>query len=489
MKSAYSRKKINLIQNYLNYQNDDSILKKISINTLLFLSKNFPLMRSINIVCGDGNKGMHGYALAYYNNNKSIKYNIYYTKFPEKNFIFSKMKQNILKSSNNYFFKLTKKTQFCGDLIIDALIETSNIKKIQGIIKSTIININKSKLIIISLNTPSGINSNTGSILDIAVKANITLVFFALRKGLFTGSALDYTGNIILKLENKKIYKKIKPSVYILPKNAIGKQLPKRLKDSHKGSYGCVLVIGGDYGMGGAVRLSSEASLRIGAGLVIIATRKEHANFIHNSLPEAIVYGISHCYELKSLLKKATSIVLGPGLGKTIWARKIFQYILNNTSKKSIVIDADALNILSDYKKIFFHSSKKWILTPHPGEAGRLLKQPTFKIQIDRFKAVKNIQRKYNCIVILKGAGTLIQTCKKKLYICYSGNPGMSSGGMGDVLSGILGGLLAQKIPNQHASRIGVQLHSYIADIIAKKNGERGLLASDLFKLIHYYCN
>lgn len=248
--------------------------------------------------------------------------------------------------------------------------------------------------------------------------------------------------------------------------------LAPRKRTAHKGDFGHVLVIGGHYGMAGAVRMAGEAAARVGAGLVSIATHAENCAIVSAMRPELMCHGISATNELEPLIKRATVIVLGPGLGQANWSQEMHRYSLSTPQPK--VVDADGLNLLSKSPAKQNH----WILTPHVGEAARLLQCSTEEIQADRLASAQKIQQLYGGVVVLKGTGTLVVGSHGQ-SICHAGNPGMASGGMGDVLSGVIGGLLAQKLTLQEAAEVGVLIHSTAADLAAT-GGERGLLALDL---------
>jgi hydroxyethylthiazole kinase-like uncharacterized protein yjeF len=263
---------------------------------------------------------------------------------------------------------------------------------------------------------------------------------------------------------------------------ALRRLLPSRPRDAHKGLFGHVLVIGGDHGMAGAVRMAGEAALRVGAGLVSVATRSEHIGIVSTARPELMCHGMHHPADLQKLLAHATVIVLGPGLGQSSWSQELFNTAL--TAEQPKIIDADGLNLLA-------HRPQKrndWILTPHVGEAARLLDCTVEEIQKDRVGTAKKLHDKFDGVIVLKGAGSLIAT-KNSMNICNAGNPGMASGGMGDVLSGIIGGLLAQRLELQQAAELGVCLHATAGDYAAKENGERGLLAMDLMRHLQRLVN
>lgn len=268
------------------------------------------------------------------------------------------------------------------------------------------------------------------------------------------------------------------------------RHLLKRSRYAHKGDFGHVLLIGGNYGVGGAILIAANAAARTGAGLVSILTRPEHVIASNCMRPEIMCHSADDESNTLLLLEKCTMIVIGPGLGQDSWGKKLFEQVLNfiQTHPKPILIDADGLNLLAENPQY----NNNWILTPHPGEAARLLKKTSDIIQKDRQTAVLSLQKKYGGICILKGAGTLIcheENGKQKISICKAGNPGMASGGMGDLLSGIIGGLSAQKLTLEAAAQLGVILHAKAGDLAVKKYGERGLLALDLLDYLRMLIN
>ncbi len=271
-------------------------------------------------------------------------------------------------------------------------------------------------------------------------------------------------------------------AIEVLQLTQFAPYLKPRSRDSHKGVFGHLLVIGGDYGFFGSVCLAAEAALRVGVGLVSVATRPEHAMTLSLGRPEVMCHGIQHVKDLAPLLTKATVVVLGPGLGQSRWAQKIGQSVLK--SKKPLIMDADALNLLA--KKPIRCAA--WVLTPHPGEAARLLCTTSEAIQRDRLAAVIALQKKYGGVSVLKGAGTYIATEEGEPMLCEAGNPGMATAGMGDVLSGVIGGLAAQGVPLASAAKLGVLVHAKAGDLAAKE-GERGMIASDLFPYLRQIVN
>ncbi|MEI6806375.1 MAG: NAD(P)H-hydrate dehydratase [Myxococcaceae bacterium] len=254
--------------------------------------------------------------------------------------------------------------------------------------------------------------------------------------------------------------------------------LSPRPKNSHKGDFGHVLVVGGDYGMAGSCRLAGEAALRTGAGLVSVATRPEHAYAMAGSCPELMCHGIVRVGDLDPLLERATVIVFGTGLGQGVWAKALFNHVIQ--TELPLILDADGLSILAT-KPL---QKSNWVLTPHPGEAGKLLDCSATEIQRDRTLAIKKLQMQYEGVVVLKGSGTLVLGPSGELETCKAGNPAMATAGMGDVLTGVIAGLVAQKMLLEQAAFTGVCLHATAGDKAAY-GYERGLMARDLIPYLN----
>ena len=352
---------------------------------------------------------------------------------------------------------------------------------------------NHSGLPVVAADIPSGLCSNTGTAADPTIEAVLTVSFIGLKQGLFTGRGPAFCGEILYHdlSVTTDIFDNMQPSAKRMQRAELMAELPCRARDAHKGDSGHVMVIGGDIGFGGAAVMAAEAALRTGAGLVSVATQPEHVSALLARRPELMVKGVSSGQELMPLLNgelaSPSVLVVGPGLGRTPWSEQMLQQAL--ASGLPILLDADALNILSEGRLKIPGHSKDWVITPHPGEAARLLGVTTADIQEDRFAAVRALQKKFNCPALLKGAGSLVCTSEESpIGLCTSGNPGMAVGGMGDVLSGIVGGLMSQGIASDVALSLGVCLHAEAGDIAAKA-GERGLLATDLFGPLHHLIN
>ena len=256
-----------------------------------------------------------------------------------------------------------------------------------------------------------------------------------------------------------------------------------RNSESHKGDFGHVLVVAGNIGFGGAALLSSKAAIKIGAGIVSLATRSEHLQAALSFAPEVMTKPVDSGQSLENYLDFPTVICLGPGLGKDYWSEQMIYKSLENTHKNKtpILIDADGLNLLPEFSKKL-PLPKKIVLTPHLGEAARLLNTSVEKVKKNKVSAAKRISNKYNSVVVLKSHETLI--CKEdKIYICDKGNPGMATAGMGDVLSGMISGLIAQKLSLFEAACLGVDLHARAGDIYSEKNNQQSLLPTDIIDL------
>ncbi|MBU0455741.1 MAG: NAD(P)H-hydrate dehydratase [Gammaproteobacteria bacterium] len=335
--------------------------------------------------------------------------------------------------------------------------------------------VNQQHIPVLSIDLPSGVHVDTGNVEDIAVHADCTIAFGGLKQGLLTGDAPDYCGEIVvhdLSLP-APVLEQVKESAYAISSRDFEFYLKPRKRNAHKGYFGHVLVIGSDVGFPGASKIAAIGAARAGAGLVTLATHPAHANQGVQLQPEIMSHPIERARDFLPLFERATVIVIGTGLGRSKWSAMALEAALN--ANRPLVIDADALHLLAKMEL----RREDWILVPHPGEAASLLNTGSAYIQQDRYRAVKEIQMQFGGLCILKGAGTLIQT-PNTLQVCTSGNPGMASGGMGDLLAGVIAGLYAQGLPLEIAAASGVCLHGEAGDCAAKKHGERGLLATDL---------
>ncbi len=444
---------------------------KEAYKSLKSLYKN---VSSIAVFCGGGNNAGDGYVLARLAHQEGLSVVLYQAKSIEDLPPAAQQAAKAAVASGLvcHCFEDVLDTEV--ELIVDALLGIG----LQGDVRDPILQainvINESGLPVVSLDVPSGLNADTGRIGGVCVYASTTLTFIAPKVGLYTSDGPDHCGDIICcSLELEHLLTAIKPQAQLIHP-ALNNILPYRKKNSYKSMFGHVLIIGGGYGMPGAVYLAALAALKIGAGLVTVATLPGHELGLVALAPEVMVYPIAHVDELMPLLERATVCVIGPGLGEDVWAKELFSATL--AAQLPLVIDASALRMLAQNPQY----DDNWILTPHPGEAANLLSSSTAEVQANRCKSAMTIQQKYGGCVVLKGCGSVIHTLHHDTFICSGGNPGMASAGMGDVLSGIIGGLLAQKVPLAEAAKLGVWVHAEAGDRAVMMQGMRGLVASDL---------
>ncbi len=368
------------------------------------------------------------------------------------------------------------------NLVIDALLGTGLTRELDGDYLEAVNAINESGLPVLAVDIPSGLNGASGAVMGAAIKAVLTVTFVAFKQGLFLGHGPDLAGETLL--DDLGISPadpdRVPPTLRIFSDEQAQQQLPRRNRSGHKGAYGHVLVLGGNEGMGGAVHLAGEAALRSGAGLVSVATRPGNVQAILEARPELMCRGIEADDDLDELLEKATVLALGPGLGQDDWARCLYRRAL--AAGKPLVVDADALNLLAAEPA----RRDDWVLTPHPGEAGRLTNSSAAAVQSDRMGSLRALTETYGGTVLLKGHGTLVGSDGDAVpWLIRGGNPGMGTAGMGDVLTGVTAALLAQFGEQAVESRkdiaaLAAWLHATAGDRAAG-TGERGLIASDLF--------
>lgn len=371
-----------------------------------------------------------------------------------------------------------------ADVVVDGLFGTGLARPVHGTAASLIEKLNASQRSVLALDVPSGLDADSGSQLGVAVRADATISFVAWKRGLFTADGVDCCGQRTLATLDlaDSAYTTFDADAVLLD-DSIGDLLVRRRGNVNKSSFGHVLAIGGDAGMAGAIRLAGEAALRCGAGLVSIATRPENVPALNAARAELMAHGIEDAGALSTLLERATVVAIGPGLGRGAWARALLEAVL--VRGKAGVIDADALNLLAQAPRKL---PPGCVLTPHPGEAGRLLGCDAITVQRDRYAAARELATRHAAVVVLKGAGSLVADPQGRVAVCPWGNPGMASGGMGDLLTGVIAALLAQGMPAWDAARLGVALHARAGDRAAGE-APRGLIASDLLAPLRQLVN
>ena len=374
-----------------------------------------------------------------------------------------------------------------ADVVVDALLGTGLNRDVEGSFADAIERINEAGehgAGVFSVDIASGIDAGTGHVWSHAVQADATATFIGLKLGMVTGEGPAHCGDIAFSTLDAPagLYDEQPYTARRLTHRTLRKTLRPRSRNQHKGQNGHVLCLGGNRGMGGAIRMTAEAALRSGAGLVSVACHADHAGAMSQARPELMCRAVASGDDIGALLEAADVIAMGPGMGSDAWADTLWQQAMD--SDKPLVVDADALNRLAREST----ARGNWMLTPHPGEAARLLGWTTPQVMNDRVAAVSALAERYDAVAVLKGAGSLIVT-PDELWLCTDGNPGMAVGGMGDLLTGVIGALAGQGLSLGQAASLGVYVHARAGDRAAAMNGERGLLPTDLLESIRYFVN
>ena len=366
------------------------------------------------------------------------------------------------------------------DVIVDALFGTGLTRDVSGAAAEAVRAMNDSSAPVLALDIPSGIHSDTGRELGGAVRAAVTVSFIGLKQGLFTREGRECGGEIVYRDLGvpEQVFTRVEASARRMTyEDCLGLIGPRR-RDAHKGRFGHVLVVGGDHGFAGAARLAGEAAGRTGAGLVSVATRPEHVAALVASRPEMMVHGIVSPRALDPLIDRASVVAVGPGLGRGEWGASLLERVV--ATDRALVIDADAINLLAQGSAAWPNAATRAVVyTPHPGEASRVLGESAGALESDRYSAARVLAEAHPGTWLLKGAGTIVAGPAAIPRVCEGGNPGMASGGMGDVLTGVVAALLAQGCGAFDAASAGACVHAAAADAAAR-DGERGMLASDV---------
>lgn len=448
------------------------------------LYRHWPQVARVAIVCGGGNNGGDGYVLARLLAERGVTVEALWLLPPEQLKGDAAMALRDAVAADVPVRPFGRERLARCDVIVDALLGTGLERPVEGEFLEAIRAIEAARTAgagVLAVDVPSGLASDTGCVLGAAaVHADVTVSFIGLKAGLVTGAGVAHVGELHFDdLGAPAAVRAAAPVKAVRYAGATRATLlaPRRL-DAHKGDFGHVLVIGGDSGMGGAAKLCSEAALRSGAGLVSCATHPGHATALLSGRPEIMFRALGSAEAIGPMLQRASVLAVGPGLGRSEWGRGFWRAAI--ATSLPLVLDADGLNQLADTPA----RRDNWILTPHPAEAARLLGCSTAEVQANRFASAEALAERFGGVAVLKGAGTVVASARPEdgvPAVIAAGNPGMASGGMGDVLTGILAALLAQGLPAFEAACLGAWLHAKAADLAAQAGGERGLLATDLF--------
>ncbi len=475
-----------------------TLMKRAGEAALRALRSRWPMATQIVVVAGGGNNGGDGYALARLAQAAGLGVRVLAQVPP------SALRGDAASAYADYQLNDGPWAAFdanalgAADVVVDALFGTGLTSAVRAEAAAVIEAINRCARPVLALDLPSGLHADTGAVLGAAVQADCTVSFVGLKQGLFLGAGPELVGKLVfddLGIEPPATAQ-FRPALERLTESELSRAFPPRHRNAHKGEFGRVLIVGGGEGMPGAARLAGEACLRVGAGLVTVAAAPENLLAIASTRPELIVHGVQNAQGLREHLDEASVVAVGPGLGRTAWSRDLLQAAL--ACGKPLVLDADALNLLAEGA---LRAPPGSVLTPHPGEAARLLRSTSAEVQSDRLGALRALTQAHpGAVIVLKGAGTLIgmqtwpqapgtaPTLPPVPAICDRGNPGMAAAGMGDVLTGAIAGILGQCRDPWSAARAGVMAHSLAGDDLARER-QRGILALELAEALNRWVN
>ncbi|MEX2480963.1 MAG: NAD(P)H-hydrate dehydratase [Gammaproteobacteria bacterium] len=448
------------------------------------LARRWPRARRLSVVCGGGNNGGDGFIIGALAREAGYDVRLLAIADPAR-LTGDAARALALAVAAGLVVEPWSGRMAAADVIVDALFGTGIDRPVQGVGLEVIDAINAAACPVLAVDVPSGLDASSGYNHGAAVVATATISFIALKQGLLTGDGPACAGDIVyapLDL-SAACFDAVAPTARRLDYAQSANRFTPRRRTAHKGDFGHVLVVGGAPGFGGGARLAAAAAARVGAGLVSLATHPDHAANIGLARPEIMCHGIAAATDLRRLAARASVLAIGPGLGQDAWGRTLLAAVREFRGPQ--VWDADALNLLAADPD----DRGERILTPHPGEAARLLASATATIAQDRFAAAAAIARRYRSVTLLKGAGTIVQAPSTLPTVIGGGNPGMASGGMGDVLCGVIAGLLAQGWALADAAALGACVHAEAADRAARHGGERGMLAGDLMPFLRTSVN
>ncbi|MCT4619262.1 MAG: NAD(P)H-hydrate dehydratase [Marinisporobacter sp.] len=461
--------------------------------------------KEVTIVCGLGNNGGDGFVAARHLFHKGIPVKVFITGNPAEIKGDAKINYDIIHKLNidiqiligvNNLKKFSDAVKSCR-VIVDGIFGTGLKREVDGLIGEIIQTINESGKKVISIDIPSGIGANDGAVYGTAVKADKTVVLALPKIGNLSYPGVDYVGEMILKDIGipKKAIEKMQFNRNLITEDMVREIMPVRKRDTHKGSYGKAYIVAGSTGMTGAAILSCESALRSGAGLIKMPVPQSLNTIMETRLTEVItvplpefkrgVVGISDIEKILKTMEESNVIAVGPGSGRSRELEELLRNMLEHTSTP-MVLDADALNALANRKEFLKLIKSQTVMTPHVGEMARLTGLEIDYINNNRIEVATDFAKKWNVVVILKGARTVVAGPKGEIFINITGNPGMATAGSGDVLTGIVTGLVAQGIDPLKAAAAAVYIHGTAGDLAAKKVGEYGLVASDIVKEVPF---
>ena len=489
MNSVYTAKQIQIFEKslFVSEGEDLKLMRQAASESVDWLKKKFSNCTFI-IICGPGNNGGDGYFIGLGLSKLNFKVQ-FLDAIPEAkksylcNLAFNKASDMKFVTSEG-FDKLAIES-----VVIDAIFGIGGRINLSKEIVSILERTKKFKTKI-AIDLPTGLCANTGKISQACFNANNTITFIGLKLGQLINQGKIYCGKIILRDLELDMTKTVKPAIREFNYKDIKSNLPVRKKNTHKGKHGKLLVVAGDEGYGGAGILASEAALKTGAGLVKLLTRESHVSPSLAKNPEVMVSGADNAQDLEHHFLCSDVLVCGPGMFENYWSEQLLFKLITFAEKNQTptLLDAGALRLLSNKPFSTMSLPKNIVLTPHPGEASSLLGVSNDEVQNDRLKAAKDLHSKFGGVIVLKGHGTIICDSEES-YLCSSGGPELAVAGSGDILSGVIGSLMAQGLKPLDAAVTGVALHSNAGEFFAKNTGEIGLAASELIPHIRNALN
>ena len=457
----------------------DALMARAGEGAWRVLLQHWPQAQVVGVACGPGNNGGDGYVLARHARAAGRRVHVVR--------VGGEPRTPTARAAEGAFLAAGGTVDaFTGalpqvDVWVDAILGIGLSRAPDGDVQACVAALAQAGAPVLALDVPTGVDADTGATPGDAVSADVTVTFIAAKPGLFTGRGRVCAGRVLV--DPLGLPPLPDGAMSALRPQWLSQVLRPRARDAHKGDHGHVLCVGGDDGFGGAIMLCAEAALRAGAGLVSVATRPAHVQALLARRPEVMVRGVESAADLRVLLDRADVVAIGPGLGQGAWSRSLLQAVLD--SGKPCVLDADALNLVAAGAGVVPAHA---VLTPHPGEAARLLATSTAAIAQDRIGAARALAQRTRAAVVLKGAGTVVAQVDA-VSVIDAGNPGMAVGGMGDVLTGVIAALRAQGMDAAMSARAGALLHAVAGDDAAAGGGERGLVASDLFPSLRHRAN
>lgn len=469
------------------------LMQRAGRAALKYLRASWPEAGTLGIYCGAGNNAGDGYVLAALAAGAGLKPRVIAATAPGELAGDAAAAAGLAREAGveivDFAAGVGGRAAAPVDLVVDALLGTGLARDVAGTMASAVAEINARPEPVLALDIPTGLDSDTGAVRGVAVQADATITFVGLKAGLYLGAGPACRGRLALAdlALPAGVFAGAEPRLRRCDESDAAQLLRPRSRIAHKGLNGRVLVVGGAAGMSGAARLAAEAALRAGAGLVHAAVAPESVAPVMAGRPEIMCRGVADATDFADWAEAADVVVVGPGLGRSEWAKRLVASVLKLV--QPIVVDADALNILAGRPL----RRERWVLTPHPGEAARLLGSATGAVQAARYETVTALTREFGAVSVLKGACSLVAgltaDSRISVAVCDYGNPGMATGGTGDVLAGVTGGLIAQFGLSAHVVETAVLVHALAGDDAARAGGERGLIASDLFAPIRQRVN